>query len=65
MYSLTTSKAVIEDTEVIVYGIHCSGICSVYAVSTDRDAVLRLVNDFNKYGLDPIHMRDAIEDFLE
>lgn len=34
-------------------------------VSTDADLVFRMVRAFNKYSLDPIHLKDAVLDMLE
>ena len=64
MYTVTKDKAVIEDIEVVVYGIRYDDECSVSDISTDKSAVEKLADDFNRYGLDPIHLYDAIEDFL-
>ncbi len=64
MYALTKNRVVIEGIEVDVYGISYDDAHSVVDVSTDRDEVLGLVNNFNKYGLEPIHLYDAIEDFF-
>lgn len=34
-------------------------------VSTDAELVFRMVRAFNKYSLDPIHLKDAVLDMLE
>ncbi|MCH5209332.1 MAG: hypothetical protein J1F01_00020 [Oscillospiraceae bacterium] len=65
MYAVTREKEVIESMEVVVYGIRYADTYTVHNVSTDKSAVENLVNDFNKYNLDPIHLYDAVEDFLE
>ena len=33
-------------------------------ISVDREKVGSLVSDFNRYGLEPEHLDQAIEDFL-
>lgn len=39
-------------------------VCCVRDVSTNKEFVCRLVEDCNKYELDPIHIFDVIEDRL-
>lgn len=39
-------------------------IRTVPDVSLDKSAVQKLVDKFNKYELDPCHLKQAIEDYL-
>ena len=37
----------------------------VWDVTSDRDLALRMVGQFNRYQLSPIHLKDAIADMLD
>ena len=39
-------------------------ITIVWDVTSDRDLALRMVGQFNRYQLSPIHLKDAIADTL-
>ena len=36
----------------------------VWDVTSDRDLALRMVGQFNRYQISPIHLKDAIADML-
>lgn len=63
MYTIIEEKKILEGEEHTAYGIRYDNCC-VSDVSDDRMAVERLIRDYNKYELDPIHLHDVIEDFL-
>lgn len=64
MYQLTEEKRAFENEEKRVYGIYYNDEYYVSDVSVNRSVVEELVEKYNKYNLDPIHLHDAIEDFL-
>lgn len=63
MYIITEKQEFIGDKEQTVYGIKCEE-CYVDNVSSDKAAVMQLIEHFNKYELSPIHLFDEIEDFI-
>lgn len=64
MYTLTEEQKILEEQEYTAYGIRYDDEYSINDVSEDKEAVKRLVADCNKYKLDPVHLRDVVEDFL-
>ena len=48
---------------VATYGIGC-GECSITDVSCDEYAIRQLVSDCNRYRLDPVHLNDVVQDFI-
>ena len=37
---------------------------SIRDVSSNKEKITRLVNECNRLGLSPIHLRDVVEDFI-
>ncbi len=64
MYTLTEEKKILEEQEYVAYGIRYNSEYCIDDVSADKEAVKRLVANCNKYELDPVHLRDVVEDFL-
>jgi len=66
-YEIITSTVVIEDEEIVTYGISCNiyGIKPIYDVSVNKKTVEDLVNAMNEGDLDPIQMLEVCEDILE
>ena len=64
MYTITEDKKTIENKDYLVYGIRYDDEYCVRDVSSDKAAIERLISDCNKYDLDPIHLRDVVEDFI-
>lgn len=64
MYTLTEENKILEEQEYTAYGIRYDDEYIINDVSEDKEAVRRLVADCNKYELDPVHLRDVVEDFL-
>ena len=60
-----TIEVVDENEEKTVYGIYYDDEYNVSNVSANKSTVEGLVEKYNKYKLDPIHLHDVIEDFLE
>ena len=51
--------------DIAVYGpLYRRPVKVVRDVSTDGDLVFRMIMALNKYALSPIHLMDAIQDFL-
>ena len=65
MYQITEEKRAFENQEKTVYGIYYDDEYNVSNVSANKSTVEGLVEKYNKYKLDPIHLHDVIEDFLE
>ena len=67
-YVLTEDIHTVDGKCYIFYGISAleggQPRISVRDVCTDRRRVERLVEDCNRLGLSPLHLRDVIEDFL-
>lgn len=40
-----------------------SSTLKYYDVSLDRERVEKLVNDMNEYEIEPVHIKDILEDF--
>lgn len=64
MYTITANEKIIENKKCVVYGIRYDDVYYVNDISADRGTIERLVKDYNKYDLKPIHLHDEIEDFL-
>lgn len=47
------------------YGIRCESGETCGDISTRREVVERLVDCFNRQQLSPVHMREAVEDFIQ
>lgn len=60
MYELTEQKK----NDISVYGVKY-GDLQIDDISADKDRVEKFVNDINKYQLSPIHLGDAVDDFVE
>lgn len=63
MYKLTRKEIISEGERYIVYGISCEAT-SIDDVSSDKEKVERLISQFNRFSLSPVHLRDAVEDYL-
>ncbi|MDO5331073.1 MAG: DUF6514 family protein [Bacillota bacterium] len=67
-YSIIVSSVTVEEQEYKSYGIACTDNETVRTfiedVSVDEKAVKKLVNLFNKLHLDPVQLKEAIEDSL-
>lgn len=63
MYILTDEKKIIEGRECTVYGVRFNDEFFVRDISADRAAAEKFAEKCNKYSLDPVHLRDAAEDF--
>lgn len=64
MYFLTKTRVCVEGEEHMVYGMKFNDELRFDDISEDKESVSALVEDCNKYQLEPIHMLDVIEDFL-
>ena len=52
--------------DIVAYGPLILGpVQIVRDVSTDAELVFRMVSAFNRCGLSPLHLKDAITDILE
>lgn len=52
--------------DIVVYSRLCDGPISILRdVTTDGDLAFRMAERFNRYGLFPIHLKDAVLDMLE
>lgn len=60
MYELTEQKK----NDISVYGIKYGNL-QIDDISADKDKVEKFVDDINKYQLSPIHLGDAVDDFVE
>lgn len=64
-YFLIASTYIIEDQSHIGYGIGCRTDNTAFEdMSTDSIAIENLINLCNKLKLSPLHLEDAVEDFL-
>ncbi|MCI8404091.1 MAG: hypothetical protein HFE49_04235 [Clostridia bacterium] len=64
MYVITEEKKIIDNKERAVYGIRYDDEYFISDISADRESVTKLVSDFNAYKLDPVHLGDMAEDFI-
>ena len=62
-YQRVQSKVTMEGRETITYGILC-GETVIPDMSTEKEAVDRLVALCNQLQLDPIHMQNVVDDWL-
>ena len=60
MYELTEQKK----NDISVYGVKY-GDLQIDDISTDKGRVKNFIDDINKYQLSPIHLGDAVDDFVE
>lgn len=60
MYELTEQKK----NDISVYGIKYGNL-QIDDISADKDKVEKFIDDINKYQLSPIHLDDAVDDFVE
>lgn len=60
MYEMIEKKK----NDISVYGVKY-GDLQIDDISADKDRVKKFVNDINKYQLSPIHLGDAVDDFVE
>ena len=73
IYGIVREEYFLNDSRRISYGIVCYAdpeidgtltiIASVRDISSDFDAVSRLVDLCNKHALSPLHLRDVVNDF--
>ena len=63
MYRVTEEKILIENEEKTVYGICCESVC-IPDISTDREQVEHLAELCNREGLEAVHLRDVVSDFI-
>lgn len=64
MYKITREEVNVGGTSCVTYGVQNGEMC-ISDISVDKKAVESLVDRLNTYKLDPIHLFDAVEDFLE
>ncbi len=64
MYKVTKEKKSFEGEECFVYGICFDDTDCVSDISTIKAAVEHLADLFNEHDLSPLHLRDAVEDFM-
>lgn len=64
MYELTSKQKNVEGKEYIVYGIRYNDVYCFEDISTNQNTVSELADACNKFSLDPIHLGDVVEDFL-
>ena len=60
MYELTEQKK----NDISAYGVKY-GDLQIDDISTDKGRVKNFIDDINKYQLSPIHLGDAVDDFVE
>lgn len=60
MYELTEQKK----NDISVYGVKY-GVLQIDDISADKGRVKNFIDDINKYQLSPIHLGDAVDDFVE
>lgn len=65
MYKIIKSNIIVEGKEYITYGIYYNETIWIEDVSIDKAKVMNLINLCNTCVLDPIHLNDIVEDFLE
>lgn len=68
-YVLLEDNLVFEENTYLTYGIAVAESDKTHGeeyhnISTDRDAVFSLVKRCNELLLDPVHLKDVVEDFL-
>ena len=63
MYQTTVDTYSLNDRTYTAYGIAFEDI-RIDDLSFDKEAIDALVELYNRSGLDPLHLRDAVEDFL-
>lgn len=63
IYEMTQGVSVLEGEPYCSYGIRCGGM-EIADISCDREKLAKLVDLCNHLALDPIHLRDVVEDFL-
>ncbi|MCI8403795.1 MAG: hypothetical protein HFE49_02710 [Clostridia bacterium] len=64
MYTVTEEKKTIENKNCLVYGIRYDDEYYVKDVSADKAKVKHLTEMYNRYGLSPTHLYEAVENFL-
>ena len=64
MYELISKQKIVEGKEYVVYGIKYNDEYCFEDISTNQKPVEELADDCNKFSLDPIHLADVVEDFL-
>ncbi len=64
MYKLVSKRETVEGKEYVVYGIKYNDEYCFEDISTDEKPVKELADNCNKFSLDPVHLKDVIEDFL-
>ena len=64
MYKLISKQKIAEGKEYVVYGIRYNDEYCFEDISADQNTVKELADTCNKFSLDPVHLRDVIEDFL-
>ena len=66
-YRIFKHKITIEETQVETYGINIYEynviVKKLYDVSTDYEALTRLVDSLNKNDIDIVHIDSILEDF--
>jgi hypothetical protein len=65
MYRIIEGKVTIENESHIVYGIYFNDEYQISDVSPDKEAVLLLIENFNRYGLAPYQLYDAVSDAID
>ncbi len=63
MYYLTESKTKVDNKWYVTYGIGC-GERTIHDLTTDKTRAQHFVDLLNFHKLDPIHMTDAVLDFI-
>ena len=71
-YLRTKNSTIIDNINYTTYGVEVLDnkdgdlilLDEITDVSSDKDLVQQLVDDCNKYDLDPVHLRDVIADRL-
>lgn len=71
-YSLVTSTEYVENLEVVQYGLRQVHIdefgiltqTTLKAISDQKDIVIKLINIFLEEDIDPIHLKDVVEDYI-
>lgn len=63
MYYLSEGTTTIDGTEFTTYGIKSHEVC-IGNISANKTAVMDFIEICNKYELAPIHLHDAVSDFI-
>lgn len=63
MYQTTVDTHILDGRTYTAYGIAFQDI-RIDDLSRDRETVDALVELYNRRGLDPLHLREEVEDFL-